>query len=65
VQRIVEADARDRGTGDRREQRAPQAVAQGVSESRLEGRDDERLGVAFGFADVDFWTRFAVAGGRF
>ena len=42
VERVVEADLRDRGTRDRREQRAPQAVAERVTEARLERRDDER-----------------------
>jgi hypothetical protein len=56
VQRLVEAHLRDRGTGNRREQRAAQRVAQGVAEARLERRDDERLDIAVGLADLDLGT---------
>ena len=36
VERLVEAHLRDRGAGDRREQRAAKAVAEGVAEAGLE-----------------------------
>ena len=41
VQHPVDADAGDRGTGDRREQGSTQRIAQGVAESRLQRLDDE------------------------
>ena len=40
-QDTVDPDGRDGGTGNRRQQRAPDRVAEGVAESRLEGLDDE------------------------
>ena len=56
VQRFVEAHLRDRGAGDRREQRAAQAVAERVAEAGLERRDRELLEVAFGLAGLDLGT---------
>ena len=56
VERFVEAHLRDRGAGDRREQRAAQAVAERVAEAGLERRDDELLRVAFGLAGLDLGT---------
>ena len=56
VERLVEAHLRDRGAGDRREQRAAQAVAEGVAEAGLERPDRELLEVAFGLAGLDFGT---------
>jgi hypothetical protein len=56
VEGLVEADLRDRGAGNRREQRAPKAVAERVAEAGLEGRDDERLRVAVGLAGLDLRT---------
>jgi hypothetical protein len=41
VQDAVDADARDRRTGDRREQGAAQGVAEGVAEPGLQRLDDE------------------------
>ena len=53
VQRVVEAHLRDGRAGDRREQRATQAVAERVPETGLERRDGEPLEIAFGFAGFD------------
>jgi hypothetical protein len=41
VQDAVDPDARDCGTGDGRQQRAAQGVAEGVAEAGLERLDDE------------------------
>src|ERR671920_643920 len=41
VQGALDADAGDSSAGDRGEQRAPQGVAEGVTEAGLEGLDDE------------------------
>jgi hypothetical protein len=43
VQRVVEADGRDGGTGDRGQQGATQRVAERVAEARLERTDREPL----------------------
>ena len=51
VQCVVEADLGDRGTGDRRQQRAPEGVAQGVAEARVERSDGELLPVVLFFTD--------------
>ena len=56
VERVVEAHLGDRRAGDRREQRAAQAVAEGVAEAGLERRDREALQVAFGLAGLDLGT---------
>src|SRR3712207_7567322 len=40
VQGALDADAGDSGTGDGRQQRAPQGVAEGVAEAGLEGLED-------------------------
>ena len=56
VERVVETHLGDRRAGNRREQRAAQAVAQCVAEARLERRDREALQVAFDFAGLDLRT---------
>ena len=53
VQRVVEPHLGDGRAGDRREQRAPQAVAERVAEAGLERGDREALDVAFGLAGFD------------
>ena len=53
VQRVVETHLRDGRAGNRRQQRATQAVAERVPETGFEGRDREALDVAFGFAGFD------------
>jgi hypothetical protein len=45
VQGVVETDLRDGGAGDRRQQRAPQRVAERVAEAGLERADGEPLTV--------------------
>jgi hypothetical protein len=49
VERLVEAHLRDGRTGDGRQQRAAQRVAEGVAEARLERADGEPLAVGAGF----------------
>ena len=44
VERIVEADLGDGRAGDRRQQGAPQRVAERVAEAGLEGADGELAG---------------------
>src|SRR3984893_6188907 len=56
VQRLVEPDLAHRGAGDRRQQRAAEAVAEGVAEAGLERGDRERLDVPLGVGGFDFWT---------
>ena len=56
VERVVEPHLRDGRAGDRREQRAAQAVAERVAEARLERCDRETLQVAFGLAGFDLGT---------
>jgi hypothetical protein len=51
VKDVVEADRGDGGAGNRRQEGAPQGVAQGVAEARLQGRDGEELAVAFLLGD--------------
>ena len=53
VQGVVEAHLRDGRAGDRRQQRATQAVADRVPETGFERRDGEPLEIAFGFAGFD------------
>ena len=56
VERLVEAHLRDRRARDRRQQRAAQAVAEGVAEAGLERADGELLEVALGLAGLDLGT---------
>jgi hypothetical protein len=56
VQGLVEPDLAHGGSGDRREQRATEAVAQGVAEAGLERGDRERLDVPLGVGGFDFGT---------
>ena len=56
VQRLVEAHLGDRGAGDRREQRAAEAVAERVAETGLERTDGELLEVAVGLGRLDLGT---------
>jgi hypothetical protein len=51
VQRVVETDRRDRRTGDRRQQRATQRVAERVPEAGLERADREALLIVRGLAE--------------
>ena len=53
VQRVVEPHLRDGRAGDRREQRAAQAVAERVAEAGLERGNREALDVAVGLAGLD------------
>ncbi len=56
VQGVVEANLGDRGAGNRRQQRAAQAVAERVPEAGLERGDREALDVAVGLAGLDLGT---------
>ena len=51
VEGLVEAHLGDGRAGDRRQQRAAQAVAERVAEAGSSGRIDEPLEVALGFAE--------------
>ena len=51
MQGVVEADLGDRGAGDRREQRAPERVAERVAEAGVERADGEPLTVLLLLAD--------------
>ena len=51
VQGVVELHLGDRSARDRRQQRPPERVAQGVAEARLKRADGKLLTVADGFAD--------------
>ena len=51
VERVVEAHLGDGGAGDRRQQRAPERVAERVAEAGLERADGEPLAVAFLLAE--------------
>jgi len=56
VQGLVEAHLGHGRAGNRRQQGAAEAVAEGVPETGLERSDGERLRVAFGLAGLDFGT---------
>src|SRR3546814_4210873 len=51
VEGVVEAQLGDGGAGDRREQGAPQRIAQRVAEAGLQRADREALTVVLGLAD--------------
>ena len=53
---VVETHLGDGGAGNRRQERAAQAVPERVAEARLEGGNGEALEIAFGLAGLDLGT---------